>query len=295
LQIDYSAPVGKVYLGATRAIIEETSRLDIICLAAEPHANSEIPYRVRQPFLPSWAPDWNTGSLAVHLSSAVVEVNACPSLKANASFSEDGTVLVAEGVVLGSLKQLAPSLRCDAFQKDGKEGIRTLLSWRLLAQLAVGGSPFGPSGILLPQFYSLLTYENPQLVTLNDSAAIWWADWQSALMTARSAEGLKVSPAQRPYLEFVFNSCRGRRMFLLGSSSGGGDQGPPFKIGLASDAAEEGDVLCVLLGCRSPVVLRRKEDHYVLVGEAYAPDYSRGEAIQELVHGKRHSQQFHIH
>jgi hypothetical protein len=75
-------------------------------------------------------------------------------------------------------------------------------------------------------------------------------------------------------------------MFLLGSSSGSGDQGPPFKLGLASDTAEEGDILCVLLGCRFPIVLRRKDDHCVFIREAYLPDYARSKAIQDLVRRK---------
>lgn len=294
LQIDYSAPMNKVYMGAARAVIEETESLDIICLASEPQADGTIPYRVRQPFLPSWVPDWNTGFGAQGLAITNGALNASPTRKASTSFAENRAELVAEGVALGHLKQLGPPIGRDAVGNGGREGLRILLNWRLLAQLAIGASPFSPSGILLPQFYSLLVHEQSHFVSYNESAAAWWAQWQRELMAARSVDAFKVSAAQHTYLEFVFNSCNGRRFFLLGRSAGSVVEPPPLKIGLASHAAAQGDILCVLFGCRFPVVLRRKEDHFVFVGEAYVPDYARGEAIQELDSGKRSSQHFRI-
>jgi hypothetical protein len=43
------------------------------------------------------------------------------------------------------------------------------------------------------------------------------------------------------------------------------------RVGLAHWAAEQGDKICVLLGCSVPLIIRRegKEDRYELIGECY--------------------------
>jgi hypothetical protein len=43
--------------------------------------------------------------------------------------------------------------------------------------------------------------------------------------------------------------------------------------------ARKGDVLCILMGCGFPVVLRRENDHYTFVGEAYVHSVAEGQAI----------------
>jgi hypothetical protein len=55
--------------------------------------------------------------------------------------------------------------------------------------------------------------------------------------------------------------------------------------GLAPWDAEAGDKICVLLGCRFPVVLRREGDQYVLIGEAYVEGMMDGQAMHSLKDG----------
>ena len=51
-------------------------------------------------------------------------------------------------------------------------------------------------------------------------------------------------------------------------------------IGMAPDDARKGDIVCLLLGCRLPVVLRKRtEGGYRLVGEAYVHGIMKGEAM----------------
>lgn len=298
LPIDYKAPIGTVYQRAARTIIEETSCLDILCSVAEPGVDLDNPYRIRQPFLPSWVPDWNTARRNDRLAVSAPRFDACPNSKADVSFSADGAVLTAQGIMLGYLQPTAPPLTIEAF-KDGREGIRTLLSWRLMAQLAIGASPFGSSGILLPEFYSLLIYAQPAFRDFDKSAAVWWAEWQRSLMAHKGVDDFKISEAQQAYLECVFNACRNRRFFLMRieSETSNAIQNPSsvLKIGTGSDAVAEGDLVCVLLGCRFPVVLRPKHGYYTLVGEAYIPHYGDGLALEELAAGKRQLTKFEIH
>jgi hypothetical protein len=40
-------------------------------------------------------------------------------------------------------------------------------------------------------------------------------------------------------------------------------------VGLAPSAAQLGNLLCIFIRVRVPIVLRKVEDHYVLIGESY--------------------------
>ena len=76
-----------------------------------------------------------------------------------------------------------------------------------------------------------------------------------------------------------------RRLFI--SESG--------KVGLAPWNAAEGDLVCVLLGCRSPVVLRREQGYYVLVGEAYVEELMQGDAVEGLKSENYLLESFELH
>jgi hypothetical protein len=56
-------------------------------------------------------------------------------------------------------------------------------------------------------------------------------------------------------------------------------------IGLAPATACEGDIVCVMLGCDVPLILRERDDHYELVGDAYVHGFMEGEAINRLGEG----------
>ena len=66
-------------------------------------------------------------------------------------------------------------------------------------------------------------------------------------------------------------------------------------MGLCPRETAQGDFLCVLLGCNLPVVLRRQDEHYVLIGEAYVPGYMQGEAMASIKEGKRQTKIFTIY
>ncbi|KAL5325717.1 hypothetical protein ACEPPN_006847 [Leptodophora sp. 'Broadleaf-Isolate-01'] len=57
-------------------------------------------------------------------------------------------------------------------------------------------------------------------------------------------------------------------------------------IGLGPVPAKKGDMICVLYGCSVPVILRKVEKHYILVGECYVHGLMDGEALDLLAIGK---------
>lgn len=64
---------------------------------------------------------------------------------------------------------------------------------------------------------------------------------------------------------------------------------------LAPLETQKGDVVCILFGCSFPVVLRRKEKRYVLIGEIYVFGAMKGEMMENLGNrGKEEGEEFVI-
>ena len=63
-----------------------------------------------------------------------------------------------------------------------------------------------------------------------------------------------------------------RRRFIVG----------PNFVGISPSKAEEGDLICVVVGQLLPFVLHHKDHYYEYVGDAYVQGYTNGEAIGEL-------------
>jgi hypothetical protein len=80
-------------------------------------------------------------------------------------------------------------------------------------------------------------------------------------------------------------SCRFRRFFISHNKY----------MGLAPVDIQKGDLICILFGCRVPVVLRRVEDHYIFIGPAYFHGWMNGEAVKLYQEGKLPPQDFNIH
>jgi hypothetical protein len=79
--------------------------------------------------------------------------------------------------------------------------------------------------------------------------------------------------------------CKGRRLFRT-------TQG---YFGLGPRALREGDVCCVLLGSRVPIVLRKVNTHHVLVVEAYLPGFMDGEVFEMEDNGRLMLHSFELH
>jgi hypothetical protein len=75
-----------------------------------------------------------------------------------------------------------------------------------------------------------------------------------------------------PFVRFLDEASSSRR--ILASDRG--------YMGLALQSAEEAEWICVLLGGRTPFVLRLGEDRYELIGPCYVHGIMDGEAMEQL-------------
>jgi hypothetical protein len=65
-------------------------------------------------------------------------------------------------------------------------------------------------------------------------------------------------------------------------------------LGLAPSGTEVDDIVCILKGSLCPVVLRKRDDHYVLVGTCHVLGLMDGEAAAMVAIGKVQEQRFEI-
>jgi hypothetical protein len=74
------------------------------------------------------------------------------------------------------------------------------------------------------------------------------------------------------YLRRIESACINRTFFI--SKKG--------YMGLAPKASKAGDLICVLLGCDKPLIIRMVDDYYVLVGDSYIYGIMEGEALEDV-------------
>jgi hypothetical protein len=65
-------------------------------------------------------------------------------------------------------------------------------------------------------------------------------------------------------------------------------------IGLSDGEAKSGDQVCVIFGCRQPVILRPVGAYYQFIGVCYVLGFMEGEAVQDVKDGKRRVEAFDI-
>jgi len=58
-------------------------------------------------------------------------------------------------------------------------------------------------------------------------------------------------------------------------------------LGMGYESVEEGDEIWIVRGCPTPLVLRRSEEGFSLIGESYVHGVMRGEAVGDNVEWKK--------
>jgi len=66
-------------------------------------------------------------------------------------------------------------------------------------------------------------------------------------------------------------------------------------VGNALELTRRGDIVCILFGCKMPVILRPKGRHFIFIGECYIHGLMFGEAIDGLRDGKFFVEEFDLH
>jgi len=249
-------------------------------------------------------PDWADVSIKQRLVDLGPSYQAAGSTNAHVSFSKDSSILHTQGFCLGCVNYCA--MKCVVpFSKDGAQSflgaevwepiVRCVLSWRqMLFSFPVADHA---EDILQRMLVLDSTTSNRQRmrawfeqmdesVHLNNNVAL--DESSRATLTAIGAliDGRRfmMSFHTRDGAHLSTQDCLNNTNPVLGAF-----------VGLAPNETAQGDIICVLLGCKCPVILRSVENHYILIGEAYIDGCMYGEALRTAANGSLKLQTFDIY
>lgn len=306
--IDYSLSIPEIYTHTARHIISTSKKLDVICVKQ---------HDLGQYGLPSWVPDWtrpppSSGAVVIGLHHHVPPYSASGNTLASASFLQDGYVLKTKGIVLDTIRtvcmpyhipprrppsEVGPLLEVfhdwwntfvASFSNSLSEQTRfaraiSCGSWNFENQEEYAAkleAIFALSDRLLSDSDMLRLDPPSRSSTMASSVVSLLEEEEEGLVGEDEEEKERLSAV--PEAGLMMN----RRRFFLSKAG---------FVGAAPWNAKEGDVVCVLLGCSYPVILRSEDDHYVLIGEAYIDDFMNGNAIDGLESGELVLEIFEIH
>ncbi|PQE24358.1 hypothetical protein CJF31_00002611 [Rutstroemia sp. NJR-2017a BVV2] len=284
--IDYSMSVRQVYTHAAKHIIQTSGRLDVIC-AKQQNSNCHD--------LPTWVPDWTRplrkqGPTIVGLHHSSQDFLASDAIPINVRFVGDEDILITSGVIIDKVQRLGYKFKRRLYPgEDISDILRTLHGW-----WSIITSDRGHSIDEQGAFCRLISCGN-------------WASDDMEPYAARMKSIAMAISEQYPSLTFPLSPypmreeldekgtvaalisvsfTMNRRRFIISTSK---------IMGLAPIECAKDDLICVLPGCRFPVILRPQEDHHILIGEAYIDGFMFGEAMRGAESGIYEWNTFEIH
>ncbi|MCJ1283729.1 hypothetical protein MMC26_003060 [Xylographa opegraphella] len=294
---DYSLSVGEVYRSFARQYIEEHNTLDLLeecSLTADD--------------IVSWAPNYSRKIYGHTLEKngerdgSVRLYNASRGKPAKFSFSDDSKTLTLVGCYPDTIaaagtkwefvnpRNVVDAMYKKQFLASGRSPSEinvtlgpTLAHWKEL--IVTYGREWDRGNLDLS--YESLTqirylHANDDLKSAFDKTLCADVKWISNPDPMKSAQHVRLSTGENVAFEPInwetgemkkeFKFAMKERIFFI--TRGG-------YIGLAPEAAEEGDVVCVVLGGQVPYLIRpKKNGHYLFVGECYVHGLMDGQALQ---------------
>ncbi|MCJ1238485.1 hypothetical protein MMC14_006474 [Varicellaria rhodocarpa] len=289
IQPDYNSSILGVYSNFAKTVINTTGNLDIICQSrVDVSQSSEFP---------SWIPGWRGDVEVSHELHLLTPFEACGTSGAVVHFKDQGRLLCKGFKVdfvdgIGCTCWNLDSSYHDIVQPsqthnpyDGVQAVETAL-WRTLTANRDGWGEVAPDWfsnlIKIPwklpsELHDLAATMDYHLFdkfrTCKRTLRIFGRELQSYFPTGPIANHLDIPRSK--LLEAVTRlHCLlwKRRLLITGKGY----------IGLAPRTAQQGDIICILLGCSTPVALRHHADYYKLIGECYIHGLMEGEAMKWL-------------
>ncbi|ESZ91929.1 hypothetical protein SBOR_7674 [Sclerotinia borealis F-4128] len=286
-QINYSLSVRHVYTHTARHIIHHSQRLDIICVNQKAPDGDD---------LPSWVPNWtrphrNQQPTIVGLQHSEPHFMASGDSHANVQFLQDGYVLRTPGVIIDKVKKAGSSFRRQLNSKENNgRGLKVLQEWWNIIVSKKGHSLEEQGAFCRTISCGNWTFKDDIEYAVRMKAIA------TTLSEQRSQLGFPLSPSsttgeclnEKERLALLISACLTmNRRRLIVSNTG--------IIGLGPLDSSKDDLICILPGCRFPVILRRTDDHHTLLGEAYIDGFMYGEGMRGVENGLYDLETFKIH
>ena len=298
---DYSKPVAQVYETVTKNMIINQGSLEILGEVQDPRWTL-----VKK--LPSWTVDWSAQSRATPFRSRLVWTDflAAGDSQVRVGTSSIPGTLVLTGINVDTVGQCGlPLLRSrpitvHLLESLNRHSLTSQISMNLnsIAQalweqwesiaLKLGSYPNRRS--VSEAYHRNLTAgahlpDSPHDLDFLYKAYLQTSDFLCGpVMFACSGEpSLETCRHWRPYATAVENACHGRCFFTTEKGY----------MGLAPPSTRSGDLICVLLGGKTPYVLRRDgKGFHRFIGECYIEGLMNGEAMNRLDSGESGLEEF---
>jgi hypothetical protein len=318
LIVDYNASVQDVYSSLVHAMVIRTRKLHILgaCTARGPHIQR------------TWTPDWtqpreyNLYSLYMMLPSDfesevtyIVGVSGfCSSAESDCQvvFGSGMSTLIAKGVLWDKISNRAGGFNMkESNLQQAKEVIAGNLpsgfakSLSNILCLVENRGVYADEAARNEAFWTTLTIYwgvasgNFGLHKECPSSALWAQKFQDFLKSEEPCNepllfSTDISSRDLDETEGIIDTlqkaiisalCNDRAFFTTEKGY----------VGQGTNRCQAGDIVCVLLGCNLPIILRPVEEHYEVIGEIYIHGIMQGEAMQALERGEVHLQSFELH
>jgi hypothetical protein len=306
LILNYSATVEDVYSSFVRAVVEATKRLDILGTCYREKESGHV----RR----TWTTDWtiwiDIGILVGDIMNSGLPrlyeftYDVTPGVECTARFADDLSTLTVTGFVWDQIFFVSSTLSDTepdseaVFKKDcqeilnlaketwteDKDHCQTADCEDIHLKTLVWDMEDERNGKIFPDTWKTSFRRwimDETLTGTNTSAGVVSGD--SGILTSTS-EAVTDDDSE---FTSAFHKSMGSRYRVLFTHDG--------YIGRGRELVKAGDIVCILLGCAVPMVLRPIDGHYELVAEAYVPGIMHGEAMTALKEGRKTLQEFELH
>jgi hypothetical protein len=281
IYVDYNSPVEDVYRNAAIAFIQKTRSLDIL---GHCHPNTaEDALR-----LPSWVPDWTSKFAPKHFyKRKAVTANDASGKINSGNFKVDGPLysaskgsttdirivrddlnaLFCQGFVFDAIQSVSPEWNklytYTTILHSWKEWLSSATSHQSTCDSYVGG------GSIADAFAHAITSDS-FMVGVDLALRGYAAELEHSTEVA-SPDDQNLSPYGRTEAGIRGIHPSTYRRKLIETKKG--------YIGISAEHVQPRDLVVILLGGQMPFILRKVDDHFVLVGEAYVHGIMDGEPM----------------
>ncbi|KAH8816676.1 heterokaryon incompatibility protein-domain-containing protein [Xylogone sp. PMI_703] len=318
LLVDYRKSTQDVFASLVQSIERRTGRLDILITRSPSAPKALVGYTNKSSDVqPTWVPDWTQPTMGTSISGTQIGTLAASPFNADArsstiaTFSDDLTVLTVKGILWGCVSAVSihgqdedvVDLKetCKAFldimitskifnsTREAKESL-----WR---NLTLNGSVISNRAqrqIIKPHELGSV---QPLLSMGQEVVFDTWLcrslnslsyDDPNRMGSAAINDRVHDHPnIIESFQSDITHGLERRQLVLTGQGY----------VGQVPNETRVNDIICVILGCASPLVLRAMEGgkYYELVGEAYFHEIMNGEIIELLGNKRVELKDFELH
>ncbi|KAF2968947.1 hypothetical protein GQX73_g4617 [Xylaria multiplex] len=289
---DYNMSLRELYTNVVDMLLHTTRRVDVICDAIY------FPIYTNTVRLPTWVPDWSHIPSTTALGGLSYNFSAASYVDAEFEFLDppERTKLQVAAIYIDAIKLRGNPVWTFCTLEDY---LMAFLHWH--AKLSVS---LTTDDVLTQKdeafCRTLALGKIPKLQTQATWTHICYHVFTSLI--AERLPSLSLDHRLKGYTVQIEGISPEERRSILQDNCASKMEGRCFfttengLMGMGSGFMAVGDIICVPLGCRTPIILRPDGNgEYRLVGDAYLDGYMNGRAVEEWKNGTKKLNNYVLH